>query len=692
MTGSSVWSGESPRAPGRPDARPCRLILAVGDGSTSLELGVFGVTDGDLAGQIAKILSERRAEAARAAAAKGAPKIPGRAPPPSAAKDQNQMVALARMLADERRLILDALGQGAGDGQSLRAGARQLDLSMRRWRSFAMTEEIRGLAMMSDRVKAHAVAIADLFDADFYKSLYADFVSDIDNPLLHYVLIGWRAGLRPHPLLDVLFYRRQMGAAQGDPLLHYIQQGAAAGLDPYPLFDTDFYRATFMSYAEEETNPLLHYLTIGGAARFDPSPLFNTEAFLASLPDADAILNPLEHFVRHRRLHDFAVIPAFDPRLYRYQIETERGEALIDPPIAHYLGHGCLDETILPNLFLDPAFYRTRNEIDLHEPALVHYLREGDAGGFATHPFFSTKVYNEERGDDYDGTSAIEHAMKSPSTMLRSDRRMKTPLDPRLLAFFDELTGPCRDDFDREFYRGVHRDLEGLDDDELDAHWRQQRRSAEGRFGSPVVADESGGHEDPRHSAWLFRRDYVALNPDLRLYERRFPRGFLSFRDHRPERARPHVRPLAVLLRRHPTSSCRRTPRPCAIAPPQERIDVCVLIHAFYPDIWRELAAFAQNFRNRSVDIFINLVDLSWTPELHEEIRGIGPGRLPAIVQRFRARHRRLHPPARQCRYRPLRPVRLHAHQEEPAYRDRARRPLAAHPAARHRRQPRGRR
>ena len=58
------------------------------------------------------------------------------------------------------------------------------------------------------------MAIADLFDADFYKSLYADFVSDIDDPLLHYVLIGWRAGLRPHPLLDVLFYRRQMGAAQ----------------------------------------------------------------------------------------------------------------------------------------------------------------------------------------------------------------------------------------------------------------------------------------------------------------------------------------------------------------------------------------------------------------------------------------------------------------------------------------------
>ena len=255
-----------------------------------------------------------------------------------------------------------------------------------------MTEEIRGLAMISDRVKSHALAIAELFDADFYKSTYGDRVWEMDNPLLHYVLIGWRTGLRPHPLLDVPFYRRQMADAQGDPLLHYVREGAAAGLDPYPLFDTDFYRAHFMSDAEDAANPLLHYLTVGGAARFDPSPLFKTEAFLASLADADAVLCPLEHFVTHRRTHDFAAVPDFDPRLYRHQLETERGEALIDPPVAHYLGHGWLDETVLPNLFFDPGFYRTRNEIDLREPALLHYLREGDAAGLACHPFFGASL------------------------------------------------------------------------------------------------------------------------------------------------------------------------------------------------------------------------------------------------------------------------------------------------------------
>ncbi len=619
-------------ASGRPASAPCRLILALGDGSVSIGLDAFGLTDGDLAGQIAKILGERRAEAAKAAAAQSARNLPGvvaaGAPAAvSAAPDQKQMVVLARMLAEERRQILGALGQASGDGQVLRAGARQLDLSMRRWRTLAMTEEIRGLAMLSDRVKRHALAIADLFDADFYQTSYDDRVSEIDNPLLHYVLLGWRLGLRPHPLLDVMFYRRQMGAAQGDPLLHYIREGAAAGLDPYPLFDTDFYRAHFMGDAEGAVNPLLHYLTVGGAARFDPSPFFKTAAFLASVSDADSVLCPLEHFVTHRKLHDFPVLAAFDPRLYRYQLEIERGEVLIDPPIAHYLGHGWRDEAILPNLFLDPGFYRTRNEIDLREPALVDYLREGDAAGFACHPFFSAKVYNEARGGDDDGASAIEHAMKSPATMLRSDQRMATAFDPRLLAFIDDLV-TRDDDFDVDFYRRVNRDLNDLGDRELEAHWRKHGE-AEGRIGSPRGLMRRAGRRIRDIPLGFFATDYVEINLDLRQLGDDFVAALSHFvtiglneRSRIYGRWQFHFDDLKISL---PTAAA-----PLLIAPSQERINVGVLIHIFYPDVWRELAAFAQNFRNRSFDIFINVVDHVWTPELHEEIRSLAPG---AFVQ-----------------------------------------------------------
>ena len=619
-------------ASGRPASAPCRLILALGEGAVAIGLDRFGLTDGDLAGQIAKILGERRAEAGKDSAAQGARNTPGviaaGAPPAvSAAADQKQMVVLARMLAEERRQILDAFGQFSGDGQALRAGARQLDLSMRRWRTLAMTEEIRGLPMVSDRIKRHASAIADLFDAEFYTATYDERVSEIDNPLLHYVLIGWRSGLRPHPLFDVTFYRRQMGTAQGDPLLHYIREGAAAGLDPYPLFSTGFYRANFMGDADDAVNPLLHFLTIGGAARFDPSPLFKTRSFLASVPNAESVLCPLEHFVTRRKLHDLPIVPAFDSRLYRYQFEIERGQALMDPPVAHYLGHGWLDETILPNLFLDPAFYRARNEIDLHEPALLHYLREGDAADLACHPFFSAKVYNEERGADRDGISAIEHAMKSPANMLRSDRRMATPPDPRLLAFFGDLVGES-DNFDVDFYRRVNPDLKDLGDKELTEHWRKHGE-AEGRVGSPRGLLRRAGRRIRDIPLGFFAKDYVEINLDLR------PLGddFLAALSHfvmigLNEASRIygrwqfHFDDLKISL---PTAAA-----PLRIAPSQERINVGVLIHIFYPDVWRELAGFAQNFRNRSFDIFINVVDEVWTPELHEEIRSLAPG---AFVQ-----------------------------------------------------------
>ena len=615
---------------GRPASAPCGVILALGDGSVSIGLDAFGVTDGDLAAQIAKILGERRAEAGKAAArnARNMPGLPAGAPPAaSVAPDPRQMAVLARMLAEERRQILGALGRASRDGDALRAEARRVDLSMRRWRALAMSEEIRGLAMVSDNVKRHASAIAGLFDADFYTATYDDRVSEIANPLLHYVLIGWRSGLRPLPLFDVAFYRRQMGAGQGEPLLHYVREGAAAGLDPYPLFSTGFYRARFMGDAKDAGNPLLHYLTVGGAARFDPSPLFKTEAFLASLPDADSVLCPLEHFVTQRDLHDFPVVPAFDSRLYRHQLEIERGEVLMDPPIAHYLGHGWLDETILPNLFLDPGFYRTRNEIDIREPALLHYLREGDAAGLACHPFFSAKVYNEERGADRDGTSAIEHAMRSPAAMLRSDRRMTGPIDPRLLAFFGNLVAGG-DGFDVDFYRRANRDLKGLSDEELAAHWRR-RGEAEGRIGNPRALMRRAGRRIRDIPLGFFAKDYVEINPDLRRLGDDFLAAFLHFVTtglNEPHRIYGTWQFVFDDVKIAPPTAAA----PLRIAPSQERINVGVLIHVFYPDLWRELAAFARNFRNRSFDIFINVVDDVWTPELHEEIRSLAPG---AFVQ-----------------------------------------------------------
>jgi lipopolysaccharide biosynthesis protein len=60
------------------------------------------------------------------------------------------------------------------------------------------------------------------------------------------------------------------------------------------------------------------------------------------------------------------------------------------------------------------------------------------------------------------------------------------------------------------------------------------------------------------------------------------------------------------------------------------RIEVCLLIHLFYADLWPELAVFAGNFDVVSRDVFVNVVDEAWTPQLQREIRETAPG---AFVQ-----------------------------------------------------------
>ena len=65
---------------------------------------------------------------------------------------------------------------------------------------------------------------------------------------------------------------------------------------------------------------------------------------------------------------------------------------------------------------------------------------------------------------------------------------------------------------------------------------------------------------------------------------------------------------------------------PLRVARQAERVEACILIHAFYPDLLPELVAFAQNFRDATFDIFINVVDAAWTPALQEELRAICPG------------------------------------------------------------------
>jgi len=184
------------------------------------------------------------------------------------------------------------------------------------------------------------------------------------------------------------------------------------------------------------------------------------------------------------------------------------------------------------------------------------------------------------------------------------------------------------DVFDPTFYRHANVELFSLGDDNLMVHWRDHGK-AEGRVANPRTLMNKAGAKIRDICLGFSADEYLDFSPDLE-----FLRGdFIAIICHyllygRNEKFRVlgswqfFCDGLKLAL---PT-----TDAPIRIAPPQERVNVCVLIHVFYPEVWQELAAFARNFQNRSVDIFINVVDQSWTPELHQEIREFCPG---AFVQ-----------------------------------------------------------
>lgn len=118
--------------------------------------------------------------------------------------------------------------------------------------------------------------------------------------------------LRASGLFDEAFYLRQLANGQvpgpgprdgaepagddevvpTDALDHYLQIGQKAGLLPHPAFLPDFYlrqltkTQTRVALNRARRAALLHYLTVGAAEGRSPHPLFNAAAFLEQYPEA----------------------------------------------------------------------------------------------------------------------------------------------------------------------------------------------------------------------------------------------------------------------------------------------------------------------------------------------------------------------------------------------------------------------
>ncbi|HSI64629.1 MAG TPA: TylF/MycF/NovP-related O-methyltransferase, partial [Candidatus Saccharimonadia bacterium] len=148
-------------------------------------------------------------------------------------------------------------------GATLGATAKHLWNHLR-YQCLAAIPSLRGRSL---RERYALVERSGLMDADFYQSQFP-VGRPISEPLLHYLLIGWRCGLSPHPYFDAPWYIHtyQAQLKGREPLVDFLQKGWRKNRNPNPSFDCKWYRKHHLEKGGKETNPLLHHLETSTAS------------------------------------------------------------------------------------------------------------------------------------------------------------------------------------------------------------------------------------------------------------------------------------------------------------------------------------------------------------------------------------------------------------------------------------------
>jgi len=116
-------------------------------------------------------------------------------------------------------------------------------------------------------VLADLIRSSGLFDEAWYLSQVEEPVA---HALEHFIRVGERAGLSPHPAFHAPTYlaalsapeRRRRGVAEA-PFRHYLRVGARWGRTPHPLFNAEAYLAAHPESAEHPGGPLAMFLAGG---------------------------------------------------------------------------------------------------------------------------------------------------------------------------------------------------------------------------------------------------------------------------------------------------------------------------------------------------------------------------------------------------------------------------------------------
>jgi len=195
------------------------------------------------------------------------------------------------------------------------------------------------------------------FDARFYLSHLPVQLARAISPLKHYLLLGFAAGLPPHPCFDLDFWYAPKGPdvphAASQPiavpaLLELLEARRPPYSSPNVLFDAQLYVRMLPSGALGQLAPFEHFLQAWPDYRVPFSRYFDAEFYLLRNPHvAKAGLNPLAHYCSQPIEARSDPNPMIHGKYYAGRHVEVRGD-----PLVHYLRFG-MKAGCMPNPYAE---------------------------------------------------------------------------------------------------------------------------------------------------------------------------------------------------------------------------------------------------------------------------------------------------------------------------------------------------
>lgn len=168
---------------------------------------------------------------------------------------------------------------------------------------------------------------SEYFNKKYYILHNPKLIFTHQDPVEHYLTIGWKEGKNPSALFDTNAYLNKYQDIKRvgvNPLIHYLRNGKKEGrraigvkswwidmFNPYAgksqsyqlivhsnLFNKKWYLSTYQDVKKAGKDPIDHYLNEGWKLGYNPSKEFDTNAYLERHKDvARAKLNPLAHYL-----------------------------------------------------------------------------------------------------------------------------------------------------------------------------------------------------------------------------------------------------------------------------------------------------------------------------------------------------------------------------------------------------------